>query len=81
MRVTADVVGRLVVPKALREKLGLSGPGDVEATAADGRVEATATDVPARVAEEDGFHVITPDQPVTPLTVEQTRDAIDGARR
>ncbi|MEJ7715402.1 MAG: hypothetical protein WKF40_06735 [Thermoleophilaceae bacterium] len=39
------------------------------------------TDVPARVAEEDGFHVITPDQPMTPLTVEQTRDAIDGARR
>ncbi len=81
MRVAADVVGRLVAPKALREKLGLSSPRDEEVTAADGRVEATVTDVPARVAEEDGFQVSTPHQPMTPLTVEQTRDAIDGARR
>lgn len=81
MRVAIDAVGRLVIPKPLRDELGLSGPAEVEMTAADGRLEVTVADVPARVAERDGFHVLVTDRPMPPLTVEQTRDAIDRARR
>ena len=56
MRTTIDKAGRLVIPKPLRDLLGLL-PGEVE-VAADGaalRVEPIATD---ELAEEDGRLVI-----------------------
>jgi AbrB family looped-hinge helix DNA binding protein len=56
MRTTIDKAGRLVIPKALRDSLGLL-PGEVE-VAADGaalRVEPIATD---ELAEEGGRLVI-----------------------
>ncbi len=81
MRVSIDRVGRLVVPKRLREELGLSGPAEVVMVALDGRLELTVADVSAHVAEQDGFHVIVTDQRMTPMTVEETRDAIERVRR
>jgi AbrB family looped-hinge helix DNA binding protein len=48
MRVAIDNVGRLVIPKTLREELGVHGPTDLELTASDGRLELTVADVPAR---------------------------------
>jgi AbrB family looped-hinge helix DNA binding protein len=56
MRATIDKAGRLVIPKALRDHLGLV-PGDVEVTA-DGaglRIEPLADD---RLHCEDGLLVI-----------------------
>lgn len=81
MRVAIDSVGRLVIPKSLREQLGVRGATDLELTAADGRLELTVADVPARVEERDGFAVIVADQPIESMSVEQTRDAIERARR
>ena len=56
MRATIDGAGRLVIPKALRDSLGLV-PGEVEVTA-DGaglHIEPLATD---DLEEEDGLLVI-----------------------
>jgi AbrB family looped-hinge helix DNA binding protein len=56
MRATIDKAGRLVIPKQLRDRVGLR-PGEVELTA-DGtglRVEPIATD---SLAERDGRLVI-----------------------
>ncbi|HYB45775.1 MAG TPA: AbrB/MazE/SpoVT family DNA-binding domain-containing protein [Streptosporangiaceae bacterium] len=56
MRSTIDKAGRLVIPKALRDSLGL-GPGEVELTA-DGaglHIEPIADD---RLQDEDGLLVI-----------------------
>ena len=56
MRSTIDKAGRLVIPKALRDSLGL-GPGEVEVTA-DGaglHIEPIADD---RLQDEDGLLVI-----------------------
>ncbi len=81
MRVAIDGVGRLVIPKALREELGVSGPTELELTAADGRLEVTVPDVPARVEERDGLPVILTESPMAPLDVAETRTAIERARR
>jgi AbrB family looped-hinge helix DNA binding protein len=81
MRVAIDGVGRIVIPKSLREELGIDGPADLELTAADGRLELTVVDVPARVEEHDGFSVIVTEQPMEPLSVAETRAAIEHTRR
>lgn len=81
MRIPIDGVGRLVIPKSLRDELGISGPTEVELTAADGRIELSVPDVPAHVEERDGEAVIVPEVPVRPISVDEARDAIDRARR
>ncbi len=81
MKVAIDAVGRLVVPKALRSELGLTGPAELEAHAVDGRIELTVPDVPARVIGEGEAAVIVPAEPLAPMTRTETRDAIDRVRR
>ena len=58
MKVAIDNVGRIVIPKPLRDELGINGPTDLELTAADGRLELTVPDVPAHIEERDGLAVI-----------------------
>jgi AbrB family looped-hinge helix DNA binding protein len=74
MRTTIDKAGRLVVPKALRDRLGLM-PGEVEITA-DGatlRVEPVFDD---SLVERDGRLVIPPsDSSITDELVRELRDA------
>jgi AbrB family looped-hinge helix DNA binding protein len=58
MRTTIDQAGRVVIPKALRDQVGLT-PGEVEIVV-DGaglRVEPVATD---DLEERDGFLVLGP---------------------
>jgi AbrB family looped-hinge helix DNA binding protein len=81
MRVAIDGVGRLVIPKALREELGVHGATDLELTAADGRLELTVADVPAHIEERDGFPVIVTDRPMEPMSVAEARTAVDRIRR
>ncbi len=81
MRVAIDGVGRLVIPKTLRDELGLRGPTDLELTAVDGRLEVTVADVPARVEDRDGFPVIVTDEPMTPMSVAEAAEAVDRVRR
>lgn len=81
MRVAIDGVGRLVIPKALREELGVHGPTDLELTVADGRLELTVADVPARVEERDGLPVIVADRPMAPMSVAEARAGVERVRR
>ena len=81
MRVAIDRVGRLVIPKALREELGVHGATELELNAADGRLELTVADVPAHVEDRDGFPVIVPDRVIGPIGVEETRASVDRVRR
>jgi AbrB family looped-hinge helix DNA binding protein len=81
MRITIDVVGRLVVPKALRDELGITGPTELEIEARDGVIELAVGDVPARVEDRPEGVVIAPEAPMRPLTVEDVRAAIDRTRR
>jgi AbrB family looped-hinge helix DNA binding protein len=74
MRSTIDKAGRLVIPKTLRDSLGLV-PGEVEVTA-DGaglRIEPLAND---RLEDEDGLLVIpAADATVSDDLVRTLRDA------
>jgi bifunctional DNA-binding transcriptional regulator/antitoxin component of YhaV-PrlF toxin-antitoxin module len=81
MKVAIDKVGRLVVPKVLREELGVRGATDLEVTAVDGRLEMTVADVPARIEERDGFPVIATDEPMAPMSVTEVAEAIERVRR
>jgi AbrB family looped-hinge helix DNA binding protein len=81
MKVAIDAVGRVVIPKSLRDELGLNGPANLELTAADGRLELTVADVPAHVEEQNGLPVIVTDEPMAPMSVAETRAAIERVRR
>jgi bifunctional DNA-binding transcriptional regulator/antitoxin component of YhaV-PrlF toxin-antitoxin module len=81
MKIAMDSVGRLVVPKALRAELGITGPTELEIVARDGVIELAVADVPARIEDRDGNPVIVTDGPIKPLTVEDARAAIDRVRR
>jgi AbrB family looped-hinge helix DNA binding protein len=81
MRITIDSVGRLVVPKALRNELGITGPAELEVVARDGLIELAVADTPARIDDRRGIPVIVTDGPMEPLSVEDVRAAIDRVRR
>ena len=80
MRVAIDKVGRIVIPKPMRDALGISGPTELELTEHDGHLELTVPYIKAHLEERDGFTVIVPDQPVPPLTYELVRETLERVR-
>lgn len=74
MKATIDSAGRLVIPRALRERLGLrQGTVDVEADGADLRVRPVAGD---ELEEHDGWLVIPASgSPLSDSDVQTLRDA------
>lgn len=81
MRIAIDSVGRLVVPKSLRDELGITGPTELEIEARDGMIELAVADVRARVEDRPDGAVITTDVPMAPLTIDEVRAAIERTRR
>ena len=53
MRVTIDAAGRLVVPKRLRDELGLAPGSELELSVVDGHLEVA---VPSLVRVDEGPH-------------------------
>jgi len=72
MKITMDSVGRLVVPKALRAELGITGPIELEVSARDGVIELAVADEAAWIGDRRGEPVILTDRPMKPLTVEDS---------
>jgi AbrB family looped-hinge helix DNA binding protein len=81
MRTTIDRAGRVVIPKALRESLGLSAGTEIEVAEDAGRIVITGVGPPTRLDERDGRPVLTVDADVPALTVEAVRELIDRGRR
>jgi AbrB family looped-hinge helix DNA binding protein len=81
MRTTIDRAGRLVVPKALRDELGLEPGLDLELAARDGRLEIEPATTPVTLVEEDGAVFAVPDRELPALTAEQVRATLERVRR
>lgn len=81
MLTTIDRVGRLVVPKAIRDRLGIGAGGDVEVTEHDGVIEVRPVAATAQIVETQSGPVVDAVGPVPPLTDEVVRATIDLIRR
>jgi len=81
MRVAIDAVGRLVIPKPMRDELGIAGPTELELTAVDGALELTVPDLKVHLEDRDGRTVIVSDEPVPPLTTELVREVLERVRK
>jgi AbrB family looped-hinge helix DNA binding protein len=82
MRTTIDAAGRIVVPKALRDELGLQGGEELEIAAVDGNLEIGVRPTPIRLVRRDGVLVAEPvEGKLPPLTPEQVRETLERVRR
>lgn len=81
MKTTIDVAGRIVVPKALREALGLEPGQPLEISAHDGRIEIEAAPTAVRFEKRGQGVVAVPELELPPLTAEQVRDTLERVRR
>ncbi len=82
MRTTIDGAGRLVVPKALRDALGLRAGDEVFVRVRDGRLEIEPAPVAMRLEVSDGGGArAVPEVDLPPLTAEQVREALEHTRR
>ena len=81
MRTTADAAGRVVIPKALRDALGLVPGQPLDVLVRDGRLEIAPAPTPMRLVEEGEGVVAVADVEMPPLTSDLVRDTLEQVRR
>lgn len=81
MRATIDRAGRVVVPKQLRDEIGLDSGGELEIFARDGTLVLEPLPTPVSIVRRGKTFVAKPRAPVTPLTQAQVRAVLEGSRR
>ena len=81
MKAVIDRAGRIVVPKPLRQALGLKPGQLLEIRAGDGRLEIEIASTPMRLEKRGKGLVAVPEAQLPPLTAEQVRDTLERVRR
>jgi AbrB family looped-hinge helix DNA binding protein len=81
MKTTIDAAGRIVVPKALRERLGLDGGRTLEIREREGRLEIEPAPTPMALVKRRGGRVALPARKLPRLTDELVRDTLEKIRR
>lgn len=81
MRATIDAAGRVVIPKSLREAIGLGDGGEIEIQLVDGALLVAPPTVRKRIEDRDGRATIVPDEDLPPLPDRVVRDVLDSIRR
>lgn len=81
MRTTIDGAGRIVVPKPLRDALGLRGGETLEIALVDGRIEVDVPPLEVRLEDRGRGLVAVADEVVPRLTAEQVRTTLEQIRR
>src|SRR2546428_10561332 len=81
MKARSDPAGRIVVPKPVRQALGLKPGQPLEIRAGDGRLEIEIASTPMQLKKRGKGLVAVPDAKLPPLTAEQVRDTLERVRR
>ncbi len=81
MRTTIDAGGRIVVPKPVRDAMGLEPGRRIDIVFTDGRIEIEIAPAEVVVDLVDGAPLARPVEDMPVLTDAQVRDAIEATRR
>ena len=81
MKATLDAAGRIVVPKAMRQALGLKPGQALDIRAGDGRLEIEIAATPMKLQKRGKGVVAVPETELPRLTAEQVRDTLERVRR
>jgi AbrB family looped-hinge helix DNA binding protein len=81
MRTTIDRVGRVVVPKSIRDRLQLRGGDALEVVERDGAIELRPVPVEVQLIDTAEGPVAQPLDELPPLTDELVRETIERGRR
>jgi len=81
MRTTIDAAGRIVVPKPLRDELGVQ-PGQIlELEVRDGRLEVEIAPIEMRLERRRHGPVAVPAETLPTLTAQLVRETLERTRR
>ncbi len=81
MKTTIDAAGRIVIPKPLRERLGLSAGETLELREREGRLEIEPLPTPMALVRKKGGVVAVPEKPLPPLSDDVVRATLERTRR
>jgi len=81
MKSTIDAAGRIVVPKSLRQALGLKPGQALEIRAGDGRLEIEIAATPVELKKRGKGVVAVPGVRLPSLTAELVRETLERSRR
>ena len=73
--------GRVVIPKALRDALGLTAGQPLEMAERDGRLEIVPAATPMRLVDEGDGVAAVADIDIPVLTAKMVRDTLEHTRR
>ena len=81
MRTAIDSAGRVVIPKALRDALGLTAGQALEIAERDGRLEIVPAATPMRLVDEGDGVAAVADIDIPVLTAKMVRETLERTRR
>jgi AbrB family looped-hinge helix DNA binding protein len=81
MQTTIDGAGRVVVPKPLRDALGLHAGQEVEIAVRNGRIEIEPAPTPMKLVRRGPLVVAEAESEVPALTADEVRETLEQIRR